>query len=110
MAQGSSRKLAAALLVIGVALLLANRHSQPPVNGYAAEAVIQLIKPQSEDFSVGEALHAEQSIIESTALLDTVMTNLNLGSKWSEPGREISPSRIRHRLSSSVNVSRNDTA
>lgn len=110
MSQASSRKLAAALLVIGVVLLLTTRHSQRPPSPYVAEAVIQLIKPQSENFSIGEALHAEQSILESTALLDNVITNLNLASKWSQTSGEISPPRIRHRLSSSINVSRNDTA
>lgn len=108
MTRSSSRKLAAALIVIGVALLLVGRGSPRAVGHYAAEAAIQVIKPPSDSPSTSELLRRECSILESTALLDGVISNLNLTVKWATSEGQPSISRLRHRLSSSLEVIPND--
>ena len=110
MTRGSSRKLAAALIVIGVALLLAGRSSPRPVGHYVAEAAIQVSKPAFDGPSTSELLRRECSILESTALLDGVISNLNLTTKWAEPNKQPSLSQARHRLSSSLDVVPNDAS
>jgi hypothetical protein len=106
MTRGTSRKVGAALLVIGAALLLGGRKSPDPRNQYAAEAVIQVTKHPNED--LGEALRAESAILESTALLDGVISNLNLTAKWTEADGPASLPRIRHRLASALRVRENE--
>jgi len=110
MTRGSSFKLGGALIVIGAALLLSGRNSPQQANQYLAEAVIQLTKPQSDDHSIGEALRTECSILESTALLDGVSSNLNLSAKWSDPNHDVSLSHIRRRLSSAIDVRLNESS
>src|SRR4051812_26558083 len=108
MTRSSSFKLGGALILIGAILLLSGRRSSQAVNQSAAEAVIQLSKPQSDDRPIGEALRTECSILESSALLDGVISNLNLTAKWSDPGHEVSLSHIRHRLSSAIDIRPNE--
>jgi len=110
MTRGSSRKLAAALIVIGVALLMAGRGSSRPGAHYVAEAAIQVIKPAMDSASSSELLRRECSILESTALLDGVISNLNLTTKWAEPNKQPSLSQARHRLSASLDVIPNDAS
>src|SRR5713101_1157893 len=111
MTRTSSRKLAAALIVIGAALLLAGR-SSPRAAGhrYVAEAAIQVIKPSSDSPSTSELLRMECSILESSALLDGVISSLNLPAKWAQPDGQLSISQLRHRLSSSLEVIPNDAS
>ena len=104
MTRGSSRKIAAALIVIGVALLLGSRNAPRPAIQYVAEAAIQIIKPPIDSPSTSELLRRECSILESTALLDGVISNLNLTAKWADPNSGASLSRTRHRLSAGLEV------
>src|SRR3954465_3368854 len=101
MTRGTSLKLGAALIVIGGALLLSGRNSNRLVNGYVAEAIIQVSKPQADDISPGDTLRAGGSILESTAVIDGIISNLNLMTKWSQTNQDNSLARIRHRLSGS---------
>jgi len=108
MTRSSSRKLATALIVIGAVLLLAGRKSPPPRGQYVAEAILQVVRAPSDS---GDAvLHQESSFFESTALLDGVISNLNLTAKWSVPNAESSLSDIRRRLRSSLEVSTSDAS
>src|SRR5436305_20901 len=106
MTRGTSRKLGAALLVIGAALLLGGRKSPDLRNQYVAEAVIQVNKHQNQD--LGEAVRTEVTILESTALLDGVISNLNLTAKWTEGNSPASLPQIRHRLASALRVRENE--
>src|SRR5580765_4332992 len=110
MIRSSSRKLGAALIVIGVALLVAGRSAPRPVNHYVAEAAIQVNKPAYDSTSTSELLRRECSILESSALLDGVISNLNLTTKWAEPNKQPSLTQTRHRLSSSLDVIPNDAS
>jgi hypothetical protein len=106
MTQGSSRKLGAALIVIGAILLLSGRNAPRSQNEFVAEAAIQVSKPEGQDLS--DALRTESMILESTALLDGVISNLNLTVKWTEANAEVSLPRIRHRLASVLRVRENE--
>jgi hypothetical protein len=105
MTQGSSRKLGAALIVIGAALLFAGARSRPaPAGPYAFASVIHVTKPDSEEVSLSEALREECNLLESTALLEAVVSNLSLTAKWSTTNEQVSVSEARRRLSSNLLV------
>ncbi len=108
MTRSSSRKLATALIVIGAVLLLAGRQAPPSRGQCVAEAVLQVIRAPSE--SGGAVLQEESSILESTALLDGVISNLNLTAKWTAPNAESSLSDIRRRLRSNLEVNTSDAS
>jgi hypothetical protein len=106
MTQGSSRKLGAALIVIGALLLFAGARSRPiPTGPYTFASVIQVAKPaDSEDVSLSDALREECNLLESTALLEAVVSNMNLTVAWSTTNEQVSMSEARHRLSSNLLV------
>src|SRR5947208_3270443 len=105
MTQGTSRKLGAALIAIGAALLWAGfRSPQAPQQPYAYSAILQVSKPQPDDASLDDALREESNLLESSALVEGVISNLNLTAKWSKPNETLSLSRTIHRLSSSLRI------
>jgi len=111
MTRATSRKLGAALIVIGAALLIGTRGSSTSSNRFVAEAIIQVIKPSGGMSSSGETLRMEAILLESTAVLDGVISNLNLTAKWADPnGTDSTLPRLRHRLSNLIDVRENETA
>ena len=107
MNRGALVAIAVALLVAGIVSLSKAGRSVPPVGDYAAVAIVQVTRPSLDGPSASEALRAECSILESTALLDGVISNLNLTAKWSSPDGQTSPSDVRERLRSSLEVKPN---
>ena len=105
MTQGTWRKLGAALIIIGAALLLAGFRSPPaPAGAYAYSAIIEVRKLQPDDESLDNAVREEKNLLESNALLQGVVSNLNLTAKWSKPNDPMSTSRAAVRLSSNLRI------
>src|SRR6478672_9062876 len=110
MNRGALVAIAIALLVAGIVSLSKARRSLTPAGDYAAIAIVQVTRPPFEGPSASEALRAECSILESTALLEGVISNLNLTVKWSGPNGQSSPSDIREWLRSSIEVKPNESS
>ena len=106
MTQGSSRKLGLALIVIGAVLLSTGARSphSPPPPAHVYAAVIQVTKAESDGASLGDALRDETDLLESSALIEGVVSNLNLTAKWSTPQKQVSFSSAANRVSSSLQI------
>src|ERR1043165_4683482 len=107
MNRGALVAIAVALLVAGIVSLSKAGRSVSAVGDYAAVAIVQVTRPSLDGPSASEALRAECSILESTALLEGVISNLNLSATWSGPNGQPSPSDVRERLRSSIEVKPN---
>src|SRR5437868_12750640 len=109
MTQGSLRKLGAALILIGAALLLAGFRSPPaPAAAYTYTSVVQVSKAQGVDASLDDLVREESNLLESSAVVEGVVSNLNLTGKWSKPNETMSLNRAIQRLSSNLRAGPSD--
>src|SRR3954447_9242875 len=110
MNRGASTVLALGLGITGALMLGHSRHAARPVGEYSATAIIQVTRPSFDGPSASQALNAERSILESSALIEGVVSNLNLTAKWSGPNGPASPAEARERLRTSMEVAVNESS
>src|SRR5438045_9749695 len=110
MNRGASTVLALALGITGAVMLWQSRHAARPAGEYVATAIVQVTRPSFDRPSASQAIHAERTILESSALMEGVVSNLNMTAKWSEQNGPASSSEARERVRSYMEVGVNQRA